>query len=208
MIRWANLKDNNMYTSSSQWMARIFHDDGVTPYDNEGLDMHTHCIPYPKHAKEFYVNDFVILHVEGLKQGWSTDKQVFYQCVDYDKNQRSPIVLDRMYNRVVKEQLLSIPPAWYYTKEQHGFDVLEVLDCSETNMFNDRVLAFFDNKGIKHYARLNIWSQRFLSRNNLKDPRSWWIKGMHWYLRCTRKYTQTIVIRVIDKILKTIVKYK
>ena len=115
LLKWANIcEDGKNYVPSNKsdgtpfWMARIFHDDDITPYDNDGLDMHTHCIPYPKNAKEFFIDDFVILHLERYNTLWSRDKNLYYQFVDYNKNKRSAIKLDRMYNMETDSLSLSL----------------------------------------------------------------------------------------------------
>ena len=181
---------------------RIFHDDGITPYDNQGLDMHTHCIPYPKNAKEFFINDFIILHLERYNTLWSIDKNLFYQFVDYNKNHRSTITLDRMYN-YKRDGLWGehIKSEWL----QYGFDIFSCIDLSRQYFFYEQIKSFVAINGIESYAKLNVWRESLLDYLEIKDPRSNFIKLLHKYLNYSRDKRKFITIRVIDKVLKYLI---
>ena len=209
---WANIcPDSRNYwiskTSEGQvfFMARMFHDDGVTPYNNEGIDMHTHCIPYPKDDRNrvFYVNDFKILHFGDFNKKWTIAKQRFYQFVDFDKNNRNIISLSRMYKRWEgKQQFTQIPKDWIYTNKSHGFDLFSEVDTKGQPFFDLYVLNFIEENGIEHYKKLNVWDKSFIRKYDIKDPRSSWVKVVHIYLNTTHKNTNNIIIRAIDKLLK------
>jgi hypothetical protein len=207
-FQWANImSDNKNFWYSNQsngqpfFMARLFHDDGVTPYDSEGLDMHTHCIPYPKDDKNrtFYVNDFKLLHFGDYNTNWNKAKQRFYQFVDFNKNKRTATVLSRMYNRVNDERRPQpIPESWLYSK----FDLFSAINTSEKPFFDAYVLEFINNNGIDKYKYLDVWEKSFLQRYDIEDPRNFTIKLVHYYFRKTRGATMKITTRIIDKILK------
>lgn len=208
---WANLlPDMKSYFSifnndgTTAFMARLFHDDGITPYDNQGRDMHTHCIPYPqKDLKEYIVNDFKILHFAVFSPKWNTAKQRFYQLVDFDKNGRPSTVLSRMYNRWEgNRKVLPINEKWIYTAERNGFDLFEQIDTKDTPFLDNMVIEFINKNGIDRYRKLDIWDNEFLEMHNLNDPRSWWIKIIHYYFKMTRQYTSNIIVRIVDKSLK------
>ncbi len=204
LIRWVNVcEDGKSYVASNHpngtpfWMARIFHDDDITPYDNEGLDMHTHCIPYPKQAKEFFINDFVILHLERYNTQWSLDKNVYYQFVDYNKNQRSAIKLDRMYNYVRDDNVAQpINPKWL----EYKFNIFECIDLSNNYFFYEQIKNFIETNQVETYAKLNVWNDRLLSFLDISDPRTLLQKLVHQYLNFSRQKIN-IFIRVIDKFL-------
>jgi len=211
-FQWANLcpDTKNYFPSETShgkpfFMARLFHDDVVTPYDNEGIDMHTHCIPYPKEEENhiFYVEDFKIMHFGEFNEHWNIAKQRFYQFVDFDKNNRSITSLSRMYNSRFKDrQYLPLPNEWIYRQKIHGFDLFTEVDTNEKPFLDQYVLDFISKNRIERYRRLDVWDRPFLNRYNIADPRSLWIKLIHFYFHVTRKNTNTIIIRVIDKILK------
>ena len=203
LLKWANIcEDGKNYIPSHKsdgtpyWMARIFHDDGVTPYDNEGLDMHTHCIPYPKNAKEFFIDDFVILHLERYHTQWSLDKNIYYQFVDFNKNGRSAVKLDRMYNYVRDLGELSIPLEWL----EYKFDMLGCIDLSENYFFYEQIKLFINTYGVRKYTKLNVWNKRLLTYLVIKDPRTIVQKIVHKYL-CRTRGKKNIFVRGIDKFL-------
>lgn len=208
LLRWANIcEDGKTYNSSCKsdgspfWMARVFHDDGITPYYNEGLDMHTHCIPYPKNAKEFLIDDFVILHLERYNKKWSVDKNIYYQFVDFDKNGRSSIKLDRMYNYIrnnlVKE---SIPQEWL----SFDFNLFKLIDLSRQPFFFEQIKLFLETNDIKKYTKLNVWQKDLIKYLDIRDPRSSYEKILHKYLNYSRDKRHMLIFRLIDKMLSYI----
>jgi len=207
---WANLvADKKHFFSMCQtdgsifWMARIFHDDGITPYDNEGLDMHTHCIPYPKeNVKEFYINDFTILHFSFFSEKWNNAKQRFYQFVDFDKNNRSIITLSRMYKRPFNWELKETPISWIYKETDNNFYLFNEVNTDDIPILDYAILDFIKSNGIMRYRKLNVWDNSLLNDFKINDPRNLFYKIIHFYLNTTYKYTNRIIIRVVDKILK------
>lgn len=210
-LSWANLLPDRMsYFSVNnqenevQWMARIFHDDGKTPYNNNGLDMHTHCIPYPENdLKEYYIKDFKILHFAYYSEQWNKAKQRFYQFVDFDKNKRTSTVLSRMYKRPMDKIIIGkLTQEWVYCVEVHGFDMFNEVDENNTSFFDLSILNFININGIDCYKKLDVWDKDFLNKYNIKDPRSLGIKLLHFYFNLTSKYHKIFIVRIIDKVLK------
>jgi len=145
-------------------MARKFHDDGITPYDNEGPDMHTHCIPYPRDEKDYvyYIEDFTILHLGDFNGKRNIAKQRFYQFVDFDKNKRNITSLSRMYNRWEGEpEMLKLPEEWISKIKFQVFDLYSEVDTKEQPYLDQSVLSFIKEHGIKRYERLNVWDKTF-----------------------------------------------
>lgn len=210
LLKWANIcSDGKHYMTSYKsngepfWMARVFHDDGITPYDNEGLDMHTHCIPYPKNATEFFLNDFCILHLESYNTLWSADKNLYYQFVDYNKNQRSAIKLDRMYNSNRNTINTSEPMKNEWLS--YGFDLFSYIDLSRQSFFFEQIKGFIATYGIKKYTKLNVWDDSLLAYLGISDPRSLFEKLIHRYLGFSRHKRNQFLFRAIDKILTFII---
>ena len=209
-FQWANiLPDEKRYFLSEQhsWMARGFHDDNVTPYNNEGLDMHTHCIPYPeKPIKESLIIDIKILHFAVFNENWNISKQRFYQLVDFDKNIRTATQLDRMYNRslINTKSISTLQTQWIHKKEVVGFNLFDEVDRKEQPFFDKYVLDFILKNGINRYRKINVWDASFLNKYNMKDPRTFLIKVVHSYFNNTRNCINFVLVRLIDKFLKTI----
>ena len=210
-LTWANLLPDNKHFLSVKnksnnpfWMARIFHDDGQTPYNNEGLDMHTHCIPYPQSdVNEFYIEDFKILHFAYYSESWNKAKQRFYQFVDYDKNKRTATVLNRMYKSPMDKIMLEkLSKKWVYNYKLHSFDMFSEVDLETTSFFDNYVLEFIDKNGLKHYEKLNVWDKDFRQKYNISDPRRINYKLLHSYFNITHQFQNVIFVRLIDKLLK------
>ena len=53
--------------------------------------------------------------------------------------------------------------------------------------------------------KLDIWDREFISYYNLKDERNILEKLLHKYLYVSQIYSNSLLIRVIDKVLKKIV---
>lgn len=204
LLKWANIcEDGKNYVPSNKsdgtpfWMARVFHDDGVTPYDNDGLDMHTHCIPYPKDAKEFYIHDFVIMHLESYNTQWSLDKNIYYQFIDFNKNHRSAIKLDRMYNYVRDNKIAQpIVPEWL----EYKFNIFKSLDLSNNYFFYEQIKKYIDTFGVETYAKLNVWNDRLLDFLEISDPRTLMQKVVHNYLNFSR-LNKNLFVRIVDKLM-------
>ncbi len=208
-LKWANLlSDRKTYVPSSFWMARIFHDDGVTPFDNFGRDMHTINIPYPKEIREgqeVFVEDLPLLHFDIYNEEWYKSKLRFYYFVDFDKNNRNTVSLFRTYYYTNKiRKVLPIQKKWIYTKKSHDFDLYDEVLIQGNEYLDQRVKTYIEEKGSKYYQKLDVWDADFLTVNALKDPRNIIVKLLHFYLRKTQGYTNNILIRVMDKVLKKI----
>ena len=203
-LNWANilLDGKHYFGSGKDDMFQIFHDDGVTPFDNQGKDMHTHTLPYPNNGTDYIIKDFPILHFGYYNVKWKYVKNHYYQMVDYDKNHGSIISLHRYYC-VINEKYDSkdINQGWLYK----NFDLLGLVDVTSRPLLCDYMLGFIKEKGIDQYCRLNIWQPEMLGYLEMKDPRKWYHKILHKYLDLTQPYRGVILVRAIDKILKFLV---
>ena len=213
-FNWANIcSDTKHYWTSKNddgslfFLARMFHDDGITPYNNEGIDIHTHCIPYPEDDvnRIFYVNDFKLLHFGSYNEKWNLSKQRYFQLVDFDQNNRNITSLSRMYNSVeVEREMNVLPDEWIYSRNMHGFDLFKEVYNTESTIFDQYIVNFVKNNGIDRYKKLDIWDKSFLKCCNLSDPRPLWIKIIHLYFHSTSKCSSSFFVRGIDKILKKV----
>lgn len=213
-VYWANLlpdrekcvriKSDGDYS----FMYRVFHDDGVTPYDNGGLDMHTYALPYCEKGRERFVRDFPLLHFGVYNQAWSYVKQHYYEMVDYDKNGRSVVTLSRMYNpesaitfAIDSIEGEPVEKEWFWG----DFDVYELVDTHSVPYLCVYMHELIAKNTIRHYRTLDVWDKKMLDYLQLKDPRPWWIKPVHYYLHITMNARQSIMVRAIDKILKQLI---
>lgn len=205
-LRWANIMpDGKTYNKSNEDMFRVFHDDGITPFDNQGKDMHTHCLPYPNNGTDLNLYDIVVLHFANYNVVWNYVKRLYYQMVDYDKTGRSLISLDRYYSRALTKYEdfkfpkgeCVLPSKWLYPE----FDVVSLVDNSSRPTLCDNMLELINKNGIDRYRHLNIWTPRICEYLSVKDPRSWSDKMIHFYLDKTYKHRNRKIVRVLDKLI-------
>lgn len=208
ILNWANLlSDRKHYKASGKDnMYRIFHDDGLSTYDNQGRDMHTHCLPWCNTGREHQVSDFPILHFGLYNTAFQQVKQwYYYQMIDYDKNNRSTIILSRFYRKEIPCYNTSEDwennPDWFWPQ----FDIFSLVDLSVVPFLWDEIRRLVELNGSNHYRKLDIWDKEFLLRLGMADPRTFWHKMIHSYLHATQSARNTIIIRALDKILKRFV---
>lgn len=205
VLDWANiLPDKEHYKAThANNMYRVFHDDGETPYDNGGLDMHTHHLPYCYHGgQERKIGDFPILHFGYYNTLFQYVKMRYYQMVDYDKNNKSVIKLSRYYHQevdnVYKDGDYSIDKNWMWD----SFDVFDMVDVDTPPFLCNEMKKFIERNGIEHYRNLDIWDDKILDCLQMNDPRTFWIRILHGYLHYSQPYRKTLLVRAMDAILK------
>ena len=204
VLFWANLlPDKKHFKSEKDALYRAFHDDGVSEFDNQGKDMHTHCLPWCPTQKEVFVHDFPILHFGIYNTSFQFVKRwYYYQMVDYDLNHRSAVSLSRFYRKAIPFQATStdqeIKTSWLWK----DFDIFSQIEVITPLILWQEIRRFIEKKGITHYQKLDIWDEEFIRKTEVQDPRSFLYKALHFYLRATEKYQYSIPVRAIDKLLK------
>lgn len=83
--------------------------------------------------------------------------------------------------------------------------MLKEIDLNDVGQhYIDSVLRAIDERGIKYFAKLDIWNNDFFKRYNLHNPQSLLDKLVMVYLRFTKKWTKSIIVKSIDYVLKKI----
>lgn len=207
-FRWMNLSaDSSKYSTWQHyyWAAHIDEDllNGQFP-DNF---IHEWRLPWPEHVNhEYKIDDICFVHFARVNVLRQRNKERFYQISQSaPMGKYSGIRFYRQYHPVLEETFYEVPMDTYACYEANGIDVVEMLNLQdEGKHYTDAVLRKIGEKGIEYFKKLDVWESGFLRNNNLQDPRTWWDKMMHTYLRATNKYQKTFLIRAIDKILKKI----
>ena len=207
-FRWMNLSaDVSKYSTWQHyyWAAHIDEDllNGQFP-DNF---IHEWRLPWPEHVNhEYKIDDISFVHFARVNVLRQRNKERFYQISQSaPMGKYSGIRFYRQYHPVLEETFYEVPMDTYACYEANGIDVVEMLNLQdEGKHYTDAVLRKIGEKGIEYFKKLDVWESGFLRNNNLRDPRTWWDKMMHTYLRATNKYQKTILIRIIDKLLKKI----
>ena len=205
ILKWANiLPDKKHYIPDKGGiMYRILNDDGVSPYDNNGLEMHTYCLPYVMTGQEHEVGDFPIIHFAMYNVAFRKVKSFYYYpMVDYDHNHRSAVTLSRYYRgpviRSFREGDKIVDSSWFWK----DFDIFSLINLDEEPFLYGEIKGFINKRGARHYRKLDIWDKELLDHLDLKDPRTIWNKVFHAYLHATYRQRNTIPVRIMDKLLK------
>lgn len=209
-FKWAEICPNQKeyWESKGTYYPWMFHDDGIEPHGNYVRNMHSMRIPYPIDENQMhYVDDFRVLHLAYLNTKRVDSKRRFYKFVDFELNHRSCISLSRSYAQTKKkDEILPFSENWKYKNEIHGFDFLLLVDKNETRFWFDYyMLDRIQKNNISKYKTLDIWQKSFLLEYQIQDPRSLWVKLIHYYLKLTQVCSTNKFVKGVDKILKSIV---
>ncbi len=207
-FRWMNLSaDSSRYSTWQHyyWAAHIDEDllNGQFP-DNF---IHEWRLPWPEHVNhEYKIDDICFVHFARVNVLRQRNKERFYQISQSaPMGKYSGVRFYRQYHPIIAERFYEVPMDTYAYYETNGIDIMTLLNLQdEGKHYTDAVLRKIEERGIECFKKLDVWEHGFLKNNNLQDPRTWWDKMMHTYLRATNKYQKTFLIRAIDKILKKI----
>ena len=203
-FQWANvMPDLKTYYVDSFYFPWAFHDDGVEPHKNYARPIHSMRIPFPIKTNKtgwYHVNDFKVLHFNRANNERFIKKGKFYQILARIYGD-SPFKIYRTHHNDRMLNLCSLPGDWLQFESNKP--IIDDIDfSSENTWYDDEIIKYIQKYGEKKFSILDIWDKDFIKQNNLNDPRSFWIKLIHQYLRRTNRFSKTILIRLIDKIFK------
>lgn len=206
-FKWAEICPNQKeyWLSPKTYYPWLFHDDGKEPHGNYVRNMHSMRIPYPIEEKQmYYVDDFRVLHLAYLNEHRVASKRRFYQFVDWEMNHRHPVLLSRSYFQTKKgEQVLPLSESLLYHKDEHGFELLKLVDTKVSKCYMDEyIIDRFPRHSMKELRKLDLWDEAFLGTYQLEDPRRSIDRWIHIYLRSTAMKKDEKKIRVLDKVIK------
>lgn len=205
-FRWMNLREDATKFSTWQhyyWAVHIKDNnlEGMFP-DNF---IHEWRLPWPEHVnKEYIIDDISFIHFARVNVKRQSNKKRFYQISTVSKmNKYKGVIFYRAYHPLKDEVWYDLPENVYDYYQDNNVDINGMINLSDEGIhYTTNVLNYINEFGIKKFAKLDVWDKEFLQKNNLKDPRKWYHKILHSYLRLTNKYQKTIIIRGFDKILK------
>lgn len=207
-LKWANiLPDKQHYqvddATNDQWMHRVLHDDGVTPY-NVTDQIHVPLLPWVDGVKDICLEEIPVLHFGLYHEAWTYAKVRYYQMVDLQqKRTKSMVTLYRQYHifNMEKNSVYDIPEEWLYK----DVDVFALIDVVSLPIFCQYMKEMIAEDGIEKYAILDIWEPRMLEMLQIGAPRQGTWKFLYKYLRATQAHRKNIFVKVIDKMLKKFV---
>jgi len=174
--------------------------------------IHEPRLKYPENAEWISINDIKVIHFSRLTPKRQDNKEYFYQVSTiYNDRFVSAIRLHRMYFKGKENpELVDVDAKIYDFYKENGVDFEKLISKDDGKYYFEEVARMFDERGTVFYRKLDIWNKKWLVRlseiagKQIKDPRKWSDKLLHFYLRKTQKIKHALLIRGIDKILKKI----
>lgn len=210
-FRWINLlpKTSNYTTTQPLYWAAHLNDEDMK---GEFPDNHIHewRLPWPKNVNhEYVIDDISFVHFARVNEKRQRNKEIFYQVsTAYKDNNYSGIKLYRhyqTYHPLSANEILDTPASTYSFYKNHDLNIIKEIKLDDEGQhYIDSILDNFNKKGLKHFSKLDIWDADFVKKYKLKNPQSIVDKLIISYLRSTKKYTHTFVVKAIDFILKKI----
>lgn len=210
LFRWMNLHDGLTKYSTSIHLYWALHVCDTFPesfYPDNFI--HEWRLPWPKKINnEYKIDDIFFLHFARLNELRQKNKDRFYQISTVSKlDNYSGVGFYRMYHPIKIQEKFTVPNNIFNYYKKNGIELTEYIDLNDIGThYTISVLKSINCYGIKKFAKLDIWDSDFLEINNLKDPRKWYHKLLHKYLRRTNHLQNNFIIKNIDRIIKLIEK--
>lgn len=210
--RWMNLKegDATRFFVGPHFYWAVHESENLWNGEFPDNAIHEWRLPWsPKadESHEFILDDFYSIHLARVNSLRQRNKERFYQVSTVGQNpKKSKISLYRQYHAEEKLEYMDVPSNAYCFYEEQGMDLWKIIDLNdEGGYYTSEILDYLQRDGTKRYALLDIWDEDWMKRNGLKDPRNLFHKLLLGYLHKTNPYTNSIMVRCVDKILKLII---
>jgi hypothetical protein len=212
LFRWINLlPDTHKYMTHIPYYWAVHMSDNVMNGQFPDNHIHEWRLPWPSVVnKEYVIEDISFIHFARVNDKRQKNKEIFYQVsTAYKEDSYSGIKLFRHYQtyKPIKDSdVYDLPVDMYDFYHNHQLDLMSEINLVDIGQhYIDAVKEMFNVKGIKHFTKLDIWSDDFIEILDLHiDPRSFIDKIVIAYLKLTKRYANTILVKVVDKLLKRI----
>jgi len=211
-FRFLNIyPDFKYYWWPQYYMSWGFVDDGRM---HEGIDIHSSRLPVSGSTREIFLEEIKVMHFQYTNWERMESKHRWYQCYERINNpDKSSIEIFRPYHHmyaIKKSEVKKIPDEWFDYYKQSGID-LAIANRQKYYYWEKLVLEFFDKYGTKFFKKEDIWDINwevaardfgYENINKYRDPRNFFLKIVHFWLRKSQHSHTNIFVRTIDKILK------
>lgn len=208
-FRWMNLlPDINKYMTHQPYYWAVHMNEDVMKGKFPDNFIHEWRLPWPKHVhQEYIIEDISFIHFARVNQQRQANKEIFYQVsTAYKDDNYSGIKLFRhyqTYHPITEDEVVEVPNDAFIYYTNNNLNLLQEIKCEDVGQhYIDSVLRNFKEKGLKHFAKLDIWDNDFVKKYNLKNPQSIFDRAIIAYLRSTKKWTKTFFVKGIDYLLK------
>lgn len=189
---------------------RAYVDDGI---NYQGTVFHSSRLPSNSKIKPLIIENVKQFHFQYTDRQRMQSKHRWYQMFDRIQNpHRSLIEIFRMYHHmysIPKNMFKPIPKNWFKNYQIQGIDISSFRKDNEYWWDND-VLKIIQKYGATYFRKEDIWyvnweeiaKQKGYQKTDIfKDPRSFWIKLLHVWLRISQPYSKSQKCIKIDSFL-------
>ena len=206
--RWMNLKkgDFTQYSTHRHYYWAVHEAPDVWEGEFPDNFIHEWRLPWPSQARTINLDELHSLHFARVNEARQRNKERFYQVSTLAcKPSANPIKLFRQYHAEEDLAYFPIPENAYDFYKAHGIDLWGLVDLQDEGAYyTSEILRFFNGKGTKRFAMLDIWDRGWMEKNGVKDPRTGIHKLVQKYLFKTIGQEKRFLVRAIDKVLGSI----
>jgi hypothetical protein len=192
------------------YFALAYMDDNLQHTQNDLI--HTTRIPYNNQTEFLVLKEIKILHLQFTNWSRMTSKHRWYQCYELlNYPNKSPIEIYRRYHHmfsIKSKYVKNFPKTWLKMISSNNIDI-NLTENTNYTYFDKQCEEYFSLYGINFFKKLVIWNKQFLifsekCNKNIQDPRSTYDKTIHFYLKYTQYYSNSLFIRFFDLLIKKI----
>ena len=206
--RWMNLKkgDFTQYSTHRHYYWAVHEAPDVWEGEFPDNFIHEWRLPWPPKARTINLDELHSLHFARVNEARQRNKERFYQVSTLAcKPSANPIKLFRQYHAEEDLTYFPVPENAYDFYKAHGIDLWGLVDLQDEGAYyTSEILRFFNGKGTKRFAMLDIWDRGWMEKNGVKDPRTGIHKLVQKYLFKTIGREKRFLVRAIDKVLGSI----
>lgn len=212
-FQWANITpDRKRYFPSSFHYPWVVNDNGVE-HKHYVKFIHSMRIPYPIEADKgiYRVQEFKVFHLNYLHERRLKSKNRFYQCIAKTRDSGLSFVSAYRSNNLKRCKKYLMPKEWFEEYERQSIHIFNELNFSEPYFWFDlAVIELFKKYGLMTFRYLAIWDKEWIIQMKefliIKDPRSAFIKLLHFYLRISQRFYPGLTTKAFDKTIKIFIK--
>ncbi len=203
-FQWATLIPKTNKYQLGYHLPYGYMDDGVK-HTNTSF-FHGTRIPTPEGHPVYDVTEYKVIHLQYMNPERNVHKFYWYQCLELDRPSiaKDAIEIYRKYHHdkiKCDEKVTEIPQTWIEQYKRIGIDLLKIYH-EESYWYDEEVLKLFEQYGVKHFKKLDIWNDVFKSQ----DPRNIIDKAVHFWLRKSQPHYFTKA-RKIDDMIRRVFHY-
>jgi hypothetical protein len=194
-----------------------FYDDGISRFEAEKI--HTFRNICPENAPVVDVGLPVIMHFQFTDWERMESKHRWYQCWEKINAPGSSSLrryrgYHHMYS-IKKNDLHKIPAEWVDSYKSYGIDISKISRDS-FYYWDKKVIEYIKQYGTEYFSKEAIWGVDWRAiaatygagnTEAFKDPRNFFQKAVHLWLKKTQLNYLSIPVRIIDKILVDVFKF-